>query len=70
MGLAALCQIRSLKSLTLGETVTCLPIIDDGALQALSFHPGLNSIVLRQCRKVSDHGIQALLRMKGLKRWI
>lgn len=64
LGLASLCKIRSLKSLSLSGNHG----VDDGCLQAISFHPGLRTLQMRQCRKVSDHGILALCRMKCLER--
>ena len=64
LGLASLCRIRSLKSLSLSGNHG----VDDGCLQAISFHSGLRTIHMRQCRKVSDHGILALARMKCLER--
>lgn len=64
LGLASLCKIPSLKSLSLSGNHG----VDDGCLQAISFHSGLRTIHMRQCRKVSDHGILALARMKCLER--
>lgn len=64
LGLASLCKIRSLKSLSLSGNHG----VDDGCLQAISFHNGLRTIHMRQCRKVSDYGILALARMNSLER--
>ena len=64
LGLASLCKIRSLKSLSLSGNHG----VDDGCLQAISFHSGLRTIHMRQCRKVSDYGILALARMNSLER--
>ena len=62
LGLASLCNVRSLQCLVVSGNAS----VDDACLQAISFHPGLQELQIRQCKKISDFGLSELFRMKRL----
>jgi len=62
LGLASLCKVKSLRSLVVSGNAS----VDDACLQAISFHPELEEIQIRQCKKISDFGLSELFRMKRL----
>ena len=62
LGLGSLASVPSLKTLD----VSHLPRLDNGCMQAVSFVSQLQHLSLRECPRITDHGLLALLRIPKL----